>query len=267
VYLDSPNSPGFPNSWSIQRVVYRFTSALPGLLTSTDIGPVGQAGRVSFNGSRFDVWGSGADIWGMTDAFQYVFESVLLTNSDIVVRVDSKTDTNPYAKAGVMFRGGFEPGAPHVLLDVKPDGGVELMTRPTAGGLTTFRAGACASFPVWLKFEQDPDVHQCRVAMFVCGVDIRRRQRVDGTRVDDGRIDTVSGPRRSRGDEPRQRDDESRVVFQETTYAHLALASVRHRVSRHGRSCRQLGASAVAAARRRRRGRAWQCHGDIQRGN
>jgi hypothetical protein len=56
VYLHSPNSPGFPNSWSIQRVVYRFTSALPGLLTSTDVGPVGQAGRGSFNGSQFDVW-------------------------------------------------------------------------------------------------------------------------------------------------------------------------------------------------------------------
>jgi regulation of enolase protein 1 (concanavalin A-like superfamily) len=50
-----------------------------------------------------------------------------------------------------MLRGGLGADAAHVLLDVKPDGGVEFMTRSATGGSTTYIAGATASFPVWLR--------------------------------------------------------------------------------------------------------------------
>jgi regulation of enolase protein 1 (concanavalin A-like superfamily) len=38
-----------------------------------------------------------------------------------------------------------------VILDVKPDGGIEFMTRPSTGAATTYIAGATQPVPAWLK--------------------------------------------------------------------------------------------------------------------
>ncbi|HEY2153262.1 MAG TPA: hypothetical protein VGH34_20805, partial [Vicinamibacterales bacterium] len=40
-----------------------------------------------------------------------------------------------------MIRQSLDPGSPEVILDVKPDGGIEFMTRAAQGGETTFIAG------------------------------------------------------------------------------------------------------------------------------
>ena len=45
-----------------------------------------------------------------------------------------------------------------VILDVKPDGGLEFMARTSSGGSMSFIAGANASFPVWLKLALNGDV-------------------------------------------------------------------------------------------------------------
>jgi endonuclease/exonuclease/phosphatase family metal-dependent hydrolase len=42
-----------------------------------------------------------------------------------------------------------------VILDVKPGGGVEFMSRNANGGNTVFIAGATASVPVWLRLKRD----------------------------------------------------------------------------------------------------------------
>ena len=43
---------------------------------------------------------------------------------------------NPYAKAGVMMRAAVAATAADVVLDIKPDGGIEFMRRATDGGPT-----------------------------------------------------------------------------------------------------------------------------------
>ena len=50
-----------------------------------------------------------------------------------------------------MIRQSTSPDSAHVLLDVKPDGGVEFMTRSAAGGSTTFLAGAVVMGRPWLR--------------------------------------------------------------------------------------------------------------------
>jgi hypothetical protein len=66
-----------------------------------------------------------------------------------------------------MIRGSLDPGSQHVILDVKPDGAYEFMTRSTPGGDTRFVAGGSfdgqasqmrlirgawpTSFPIYLK--------------------------------------------------------------------------------------------------------------------
>ena len=51
---------------------------------NADIGSVGLAGGVSYCGGQFTISGSGADIWGTTDAFQFVYVYVpVSTNCDL----------------------------------------------------------------------------------------------------------------------------------------------------------------------------------------
>lgn len=63
----------------------------------------------------------------------------------------SLQNTDTFAKAGVMLRDNTSSTAAHVILDVRPDGSLEFMTRSTSGAETTFLAGGSASYPVWLR--------------------------------------------------------------------------------------------------------------------
>ncbi len=70
---------------------------------------------------------------------------------EISVAVKSVQDTSVYAKAGVMVRQSLDPGAATVILDVKPDGGIEFMTRYSSGEAMTFIGGGfTVSFPAYL---------------------------------------------------------------------------------------------------------------------
>jgi hypothetical protein len=124
--------------------------ALPLSWSHADIGATGRAGSASESGGTFTISGAGADIWGAADAFHFADTSM---NSDgyIEARVTGMDHTNPFAKAGVMFRDSLDPGATRAILDVKPDGGIEFMARDTASGATRYIAGFQASFPVTLR--------------------------------------------------------------------------------------------------------------------
>jgi regulation of enolase protein 1 (concanavalin A-like superfamily) len=126
------------------------TTGLPSPWQNQDVGSTGLAGTASYSGGTFTTSGSGADIWGSSDAFQYVYQP-LGGDGQIVARVTSVQNTNTYAKAGVMLRETTSATAAHVILDVKPDGGIEFMTRPSTGAATTYIAGATQPVPAWLK--------------------------------------------------------------------------------------------------------------------
>ena len=108
---------------------------------SIDIGDVGIAGsaRITDYGNDMLVTGAGSDIWGTADSFHFVYQ----TFHDGVINSNppSQTATNPFAKAGVMIRMSLDPGSPHVILDIKPDGTFEFMTRQTEDGPTIFISG------------------------------------------------------------------------------------------------------------------------------
>jgi regulation of enolase protein 1 (concanavalin A-like superfamily) len=126
------------------------TTGLPSPWQNQDVGSTGLAGTASYSGGTFTTSGSGADIWGSSDAFQYVYQP-LGGDGQIIARVTSVQNTSTYAKAGVMLRETTSATAAHVILDVKPDGGIELMTRPSTGAATTYIAGATQPVPAWLK--------------------------------------------------------------------------------------------------------------------
>jgi hypothetical protein len=126
------------------------TVGLPSPWLSQDIGAVGQAGSSSYNGAAFTVKGAGADIWGSADAFQFTYQ-LLSGDGQIVARVTSLQNTSASAKAGIMFRESPTAGSANVMLDVEPGGNIEFMARGTAGGSTSWLAGASDAAPVWLK--------------------------------------------------------------------------------------------------------------------
>jgi hypothetical protein len=134
--------------------IWSFTTAaaagLPSPWLNQDVGATGLAGSTSFSGGTFTVKGSGADIWGAVDAFQFAYQS-LNGDGQIVAHVASLTNTNNNAKAGLMFRGDLTAGSAHVILDSQPGGSIEFMTRSTNGGQTAWLAGATDPVPTWLK--------------------------------------------------------------------------------------------------------------------
>jgi PKD repeat protein len=123
---------------------------LPSPWQNQDVGSTGQAGSASFANGAFTVNGSGADIWDTTDGFQYVYQAHA-GDGQIVARVTALQNTDMFAKAGVMLRETTDAGAVHVILDVRPDGSVEFMTRQTTGGTTSYVSGAVQTPPTWLK--------------------------------------------------------------------------------------------------------------------
>ena len=137
--------------------VWSFTSAgttsWPSAWTSRDVGTTGQPGFATFSNDRFTVQGAGADIWGSSDGFHYVYQT-LSGDGEIVARVVSLQNTHTFAKAGVMIRESLAANAAHVLLSVRPAGGLEFMTRRTTGGTTSFLAGGTRPAPVWLRLQR-----------------------------------------------------------------------------------------------------------------
>ena len=108
---------------------------------SADIGDVGLAGsaRITDFGNDMLVTGAGSDIWGTADSFHFAYQT--FHDGLINANPPAQTATNPFAKAGVMIRMSLDPGSPHVILDIKPDGTFEFMTRQSPGGETIFISG------------------------------------------------------------------------------------------------------------------------------
>ena len=150
VYLDE--NPNFPGSWLLSRLLFRFNQDLPNLWTSFDVGLVGQQGGADYSGGVFNVTGSGDNVWGTEDGFQYVFPAD--GASQLTARVLSMQDTDQFAKAGLMARANLAGDSAHVILDVNPNGNVEFNTRPSQGAETTYLGGTQAAFPVWLRLSE-----------------------------------------------------------------------------------------------------------------
>src|SRR6516165_3536063 len=123
---------------------------LPSPWQAQDIGSVGVAGNAtSTSAGAFTVSGSGADIWGTADAFQFVYQP-LTGDGQIVARVASIQNTNSWAKAGVMIREDLTAGARYAAVLVTPSNGVAFQRRVATTGPSTYTA-ATGGAPEWVK--------------------------------------------------------------------------------------------------------------------
>jgi len=127
-------------------------SPLPSPMFDVDIGAVALRGSASFANGVYTVAGSGADIWSTADAFHFACANASGDGS-ITARVASMTNTNSWAKSGVMMRATRDSNAPHVMVAVSPGNGVQMMYRGAAAGAasSTVRIVAGIKAPYWVR--------------------------------------------------------------------------------------------------------------------
>jgi hypothetical protein len=184
--------PGAPGAWRMDRVLYRLASLLPPPWDSVDIG-AGAPGFAGYVDGTFYVQGDGGDIWGTADAFRFVYQPVA-GDADIIARVTMR-GRESFAKAGFMFRQSLDPSSLQVILDWKPSGELEFMTRFSTGDITTASPAR--------RVRRDGCVITRSAASSppsVCRWRHMERGWLDQYSV--GRLQPV---RRTRGDQPRQR--------------------------------------------------------------
>lgn len=111
------------------------------------------AGSGSFAevGSMMSLTAKGLDLWGQYDDGLFV-NRAWTGDGEIVARVDSLTNTHPFAKAGVMFRESLASTAPNVFVGLTPASGATFQVRSTSSGLTSeAQAGLSARPPSWVR--------------------------------------------------------------------------------------------------------------------
>jgi hypothetical protein len=126
------------------------STGLPPGWSDGDIGGPGKPGSATYNSGTWTVSGGGSDIWNTSDQFNFAHEG-LTGNGTIVARVTSLTNTNAWAKAGVMLRDGTTANAAFVDMVVTPGNGVAFQWRVSAGAAPgdTHITGITA--PIWVK--------------------------------------------------------------------------------------------------------------------
>jgi polygalacturonase len=125
-------------------------ASTPTTWSSTDIGAVGAAGSYTFAGGTYTVKGSGADIWGNADGFQFVYK-MLTGDGSISARVLSQTNTNAWAKAGVMIRETLAPGSGNAFTAITPANGSTLQARLATGASAVSTHGPKVAAPYWVR--------------------------------------------------------------------------------------------------------------------
>jgi hypothetical protein len=126
------------------------SGTLPQGWTDVDIGAVGAAGSASYSGGTYTVQGSGADVWGTADAFNYAYLP-LSGDGTIVARVATISNEANWVKAGVMIRGSLSPSSAQAFMLVSWAKGVAFQRRVSDGNTSVSTAGTFSTAPHWVK--------------------------------------------------------------------------------------------------------------------
>jgi hypothetical protein len=117
----------------------------------------GVLGSASESCERYTILGGGRDIWDTADAFHFIYQSVTAGGTiTLTARVLGVQDTDPWAKAGLMFRASLDVDAPNALVALTPGNGVTFQERRSKGAASfaSFTTGLGA--PRWLRLIADP---------------------------------------------------------------------------------------------------------------
>ena len=130
---------------------------LPSPWSNQDVGTVSASGSASESSGTFTINGAGSDIWGSSDEFHYVYQS-LSGDGSMVAQVQSVENTNSWAKAGVMIRETLDADSRHAMMIVTPGQGTSFQYRSSTGGTSNDSTpGDGITAPHWVKIERSGD--------------------------------------------------------------------------------------------------------------
>jgi hypothetical protein len=112
-------------------------------------------GSFTYHAARdtYTISAEGTDIWGTSDEFHYAFKR-LSGIGTIEVQVLDVTNTNAWAKAGVMMRESLDANSPYAAVYVTPGSGVAFQRRDAAGASGTGDTLAGFTAPYWVRLER-----------------------------------------------------------------------------------------------------------------
>jgi len=92
----------------------------------------------------------GADIWDTADEFHFAYKQLTGAGS-ITAQIVSVSNTDPWAKAGVMIRESLQPGSVNAMVVVTPGSGVSFQRRLTTNGESESDTTVGITAPQWVK--------------------------------------------------------------------------------------------------------------------
>lgn len=133
-----------------------YVAGLPEPWRGRDIGSPVVKGYASHHKGTIAITSAGSDIWGNLDNFHFVYQP-FKGDGEIVARVVSLQNTDPWAKACVMVRGGLTEESPHAMLAFTPERGLSFQHRSVTSGNTFEESGGPATPPRWIKIVRRGD--------------------------------------------------------------------------------------------------------------
>jgi hypothetical protein len=97
---------------------------------------------------------TGADIWNQADEFHYAYK-MLTGAGTIIAKVESISNSNAWAKAGVMIRETLNPDSAHAMMVVTPGSGISFQRRLGTGEASVADTTGGITAPYWVKIERD----------------------------------------------------------------------------------------------------------------
>jgi hypothetical protein len=96
------------------------------------------------------VTGAGNDIWGRSDQFHFVWQQ-LPGGGGVQAKVVSQSNTNPWAKSGVMLRQSTDPGSAYYAAYVTPGNGIVIQYRTSQGAVAARATSIGGAAPAYLR--------------------------------------------------------------------------------------------------------------------
>ena len=150
-------------------------ASLPSPWTAGDIGSPALVGSASASGGIFTVKGSGQDIWGTSDQFQFAYQQ-MTGNAEVVARVASLQAADVWTKGGVMIREGLTGPAAHVSMFATGSSGWAFQRRLSAGGTSYTSAGGSGAAPGWVRVVREGNLFSAYQSQDGSPMDARRQR-------------------------------------------------------------------------------------------
>ena len=129
------------------------------LLAAADspVPPVAVGGSTTQSNGIWTVSGSGADIWNNADGCQFASQRIT-GDVQVTAQVSGLSNTDMWAKAGVMIRESMATGSRHASTFATASNGIAYQRRLNTDGASSHTAGPSSQAPYWVRMKRAGNV-------------------------------------------------------------------------------------------------------------